>query len=92
MASLAAGPGEANAAGLRRPLQEPTAEVPGGPLDEAQARWMRARASWRLFISPILVGGCEVVRTRKELSSKARKRFRTCGDNAKPWALRMENP
>ena len=48
---------------LRRPLQEPTAEVPGGPLDEAQAPLDAGQGQLEVVHLPILVGGCEVVRT-----------------------------
>jgi hypothetical protein len=46
-------------------------------LTKRRPLWMRARASWRLFISPSSSGAVRLS-ALKELSSKAKKRFRTC--------------
>lgn len=47
--------------GLLRPLQEPTAEVPGGPLDKAQAPLDASQRQLEVVHLSILIGGCEVV-------------------------------
>lgn len=48
---------------LGPPLQKPTAEVPGGPLEEAQAALDACQGQLEVVHLPIVVGGCEVVCT-----------------------------
>lgn len=47
----------------RPPLQEPTAEVPGGSLEETQAPLDAGQGQLEVVHFPVLVRGCEVVCT-----------------------------
>lgn len=83
---------------LRPPLQEPTAEVPGGPLEKAQAPLDTGQGQLEVVHLPVLVRGCEVVcaeraeqQSQEEVQDLWRQQIRLTKSGAMPWALSLRS-